>query len=100
MIILFTPGPKPEETPQMTLKRPGYISTKYLNSAMRIMWSGYGIPGIRDNMEHYFPGNEYVDWIGITGLNYGVYNNDKQWHSFQSLYSPFHEEIKNSQTNQ
>ncbi len=51
-------------------------------------------PWTSENMKHYFPGDEYVDWIGITGLNYGVYNEDKQWHSFQSLYSPFHEEIK------
>ena len=51
-------------------------------------------PWTTENMKHYFPGNEYVDWIGITGLNYGIYNENKQWHSFQSLYSPFHEEIK------
>ena len=45
-------------------------------------------------MTHYFPGNDYVDWIGVTGLNYGIYNRNKEWHSFESLYFPVHEEIK------
>ncbi len=52
-------------------------------------------PWTMENMKNYFPGDRYVDWIGITGLNYGLYNNDQQWHSFKDLYAPFHGEIKN-----
>jgi beta-mannanase len=40
--------------------------------------------------EAYFPGKNYVDWIGITGLNYGQYNPDKKSYSFEKLYRPFH----------
>ena len=51
-------------------------------------------PWKTETMQNYFPGNDYVDWVGITGLNYGMYNQDQQWHSFESLYRPVHDEIK------
>lgn len=51
-------------------------------------------PWKTEAMQNYFPGNDYVDWVGITGLNYGIYNQDQQWHSFQDLYLPVHYEIK------
>lgn len=38
----------------------------------------------------YFPGKDYVDWIGITGLNYGKYSTDGTSYSFKQLYTPFH----------
>lgn len=41
-------------------------------------------------VEDYFPGYAYVDWIGVTILNYGHQNRDGKWYSFQSLYTPFH----------
>lgn len=43
------------------------------------------------NVEAYFPGEDYVDWIGVTGLNYGKLNQDGQWHPFKSLYLPYRE---------
>lgn len=46
------------------------------------------------NVEQYYPGEEYVDWIGVNILNYGQYNQDQQWHEFEVLYRPFHEKIK------
>jgi cellulose synthase (UDP-forming) len=45
-------------------------------------------------MEEYFPGDNYVDWIGITLLNYGPFNPDGKQHSFEDLYSRFHERLK------
>ncbi|TPV35569.1 glycosyltransferase [Paucihalobacter ruber] len=51
-------------------------------------------PWKSEGMQNYFPGDDYVDWIGITGLNYGIYNEDQHWYSFQELYHPFHNEIK------
>jgi len=38
----------------------------------------------------YFPGDGYVDWIGITCLNYGKYSNDQKPYSFKQLYTPYH----------
>ncbi|SKB54786.1 Glycosyltransferase, catalytic subunit of cellulose synthase and poly-beta-1,6-N-acetylglucosamine synthase [Parapedobacter luteus] len=40
----------------------------------------------------YFPGRRYVDWIGVTNLNYGSRNNDGKWYSMKELYMPFHEQ--------
>ncbi|QLG46708.1 glycosyltransferase family 2 protein [Costertonia aggregata] len=46
-------------------------------------------------VENYFPGSDYVDWIGVTALNYGTYNSDGKWYEFEDLYKPFHEKFKN-----
>ncbi|MBO9154461.1 glycosyltransferase family 2 protein [Chitinophaga sp. GCM10012297] len=42
------------------------------------------------NAAMYFPGKAYVDWIGATVLNYGPGHGGKEWHSFETLYMPFH----------
>ncbi|MGN7722957.1 glycosyltransferase [Chitinophaga sp. 22620] len=39
--------------------------------------------------EAYFPGKGTVDWIGLTILNYGPYQQDGQSYSFETLYAPF-----------
>jgi cellulose synthase/poly-beta-1,6-N-acetylglucosamine synthase-like glycosyltransferase/beta-mannanase len=41
-------------------------------------------------VKEYFPGEDYVDWISVTGLNFGPYNPDKKSYSFEQLYAPFH----------
>lgn len=43
-----------------------------------------------DEINSYFPGNNYVDWIGVTNLNYGSYSSAKKWFSMAQLYYPFH----------
>lgn len=45
------------------------------------------------NMDKYYPGGEYVDWIGITVLNYGYAATDGLWHSFATLYEPYRYQI-------
>ncbi len=52
-------------------------------------------PWKSENMAAYYPGKDYVDWIGVNILNYGELNNDNQWHDFKSLYEPFHNELRN-----
>ncbi|GAA4450652.1 hypothetical protein GCM10023189_11600 [Nibrella saemangeumensis] len=44
-------------------------------------------------VQNYYPGSAYVDWIGITCLNYGEAATDKEWHSFQALYEPYRSQI-------
>lgn len=39
--------------------------------------------------EQYYPDNRYVDWIGLTSLNYGQANPDQKCYSFEELYLPF-----------
>lgn len=47
-------------------------------------------PWKAEAVNSYFPGKEYIDWIGVTNLNYGSYGNTKKWLSMEELYSPFH----------
>ena len=50
-------------------------------------------PWKAESLVEFYPGREYVDWVGINILNYAEYNQDGQWHDFESLYQPFHEEL-------
>lgn len=45
------------------------------------------------NIASFYPGKEYVDWFGVSILNYGKLNSDGEWYNFKSLYEPFHEEF-------
>jgi cellulose synthase (UDP-forming) len=53
------------------------------------VWS----PGSYYSMNEFYPGNEYVDFIGISVLNYGRAAKNGSWHSFAALYEPFRHEI-------
>lgn len=50
------------------------------------VWSPWKVTAVKD----YFPGKDYVDWIGITGLNYGQFNTQNPSYSFEEIYQPFH----------
>ncbi len=52
-------------------------------------------PWKSENMVSYYPGESYLDWIGVNILNYGEFNEDRTGHDFKSLYQPFHDELKN-----
>lgn len=52
-------------------------------------------PWKANNVAAFYPGEEYVDWIGVNILNYGSLNQDGKWHDFKNLYEPFHNELKN-----
>ncbi len=41
-----------------------------------------------------YPENMYVDWIGITCLNYGKASPDQKWYSFEELYKPFRQKLQ------
>jgi cellulose synthase/poly-beta-1,6-N-acetylglucosamine synthase-like glycosyltransferase len=52
-------------------------------------------PWKSENVAEFYPGREYVDWIGVNILNYGRLNENGGWLSFDSLYYHFHEEFEN-----
>jgi cellulose synthase/poly-beta-1,6-N-acetylglucosamine synthase-like glycosyltransferase/beta-mannanase len=60
------------------------------------VWSPWSIEGF----ESYFPYgsdssySQYVDWIGLTALNYGLASEDRISKSFDTIYSPFKEQIE------
>lgn len=47
-------------------------------------------PGFKWNhYSNYFPGEEYVDIIGVTGYNTGTYYEGETWRSFEEIYDEF-----------
>nr|WP_121270588.1 glycosyltransferase family 2 protein [Pedobacter schmidteae] len=48
-------------------------------------------PWKAENIDAYFPGKTYVDWIGVTNLNYGNLNSSGKSVSMADLYAPFHQ---------
>jgi hypothetical protein len=43
--------------------------------------------------EEFYPGDEYVDWIGTTTLNYGTVAPWSQWWSFDDTFGKFYEGV-------
>ena len=39
----------------------------------------------------YYPGDEYVDIVGLTGYNTGTYHKGESWRSFAEIYDPLYE---------
>ncbi|MUP46687.1 glycosyltransferase [Gramella sp. BOM4] len=60
-------------------------------NAQRVMlvWNPWKAEGI----SKFYPGDDYVDWLGVTLLNYGPLNDDGQYHSFKELYQSFHDKF-------
>jgi len=44
---------------------------------------------------NYFPGEEYVDIVGLTGYNTGTYYQHEYWREFEEIYNPMIEEYNN-----
>lgn len=51
-------------------------------------------PWKTNSMEKNYPGDKYVDWIGLTILNYDALNRDGKLHRFRDLYEPIKYEIE------
>ncbi|MDO1451220.1 glycosyltransferase family 2 protein [Rhodocytophaga aerolata] len=56
-------------------------------------------------IDTYFPDDKsykdswYVDWVGITCLNYGKANSNQAWYTFEQLYTPFQDKLKKAKLN-
>ena len=44
-------------------------------------------------MEQYYPGDQYVDWVGLTMLNYQELNQNGEELAFEELYLPFRNKL-------
>lgn len=51
-------------------------------------------PWKSNTMARHYPGDKYVDWIGLTMLNYDALNSDGKLHRFEDLYKPFKHELQ------
>lgn len=45
-----------------------------------------------NNPHLYYPGDEYVDWIGLTGYNNGTSHSADIWREFDDIYGPIYNE--------
>lgn len=79
-------------TPEEFIHAHQYV-VKFFNKmgATNVTWVWN--PWEEDNLEKYYPGDDFVDWIGVTNLNYGLANSNGKWVSFEDLYKPFHDLI-------
>ena len=55
------------------------------------IWNPWSING----MQQYYPGDDYVDWVGVTLLNYESFNDKGQNFTFKELYESISEELQN-----
>ncbi len=60
--------------------------------ATNVVWvwspNNDNVPSVSWNhFTNYYPGDEYVDWVGIDGYNWGSTRSWSTWRSFSSLFS-------------
>lgn len=53
------------------------------------VWSAALVP-----LGETYPGDDYVDWVGITVLNFGTVPPGWKWRSFEDLFSSYYDELK------
>lgn len=59
------------------------------------VWNPHDISFPKFNWNHYlnyYPGDEYVDIVGLTGYNNGTYYEGEVWRDFEEIYDPVYEE--------
>jgi beta-mannanase len=45
------------------------------------------------NFPQFYPGHKYVDWIGVTALNYGTVAPWSQWWTFHEIFGKFYDSV-------
>ncbi len=74
-----------------------YERTKKYNPDLLFVWSPYveSVPDTLDNrMEKYFPGENFVDFIGLDGYNWGNEREWSCWKSFREIFLPAYRVVK------
>jgi cellulose synthase/poly-beta-1,6-N-acetylglucosamine synthase-like glycosyltransferase len=61
------------------------------NGASNVGWVWN--PWSPEAVEKYYPGDDYVDWVGLTALNYGQASSNRKWYGFGQLYQPYREKL-------
>jgi beta-mannanase len=54
------------------------------------VWSPHIAYGL---FEEYYPGDEYVDWVGVGTLNYGIVATWSEWWSFDEIFGNHYKQI-------
>ncbi len=83
-----------ENQPEDFIEAWRYVYDRFMaQGAFNVIWVWN--PYTHENAQEYFPGEAYVDWIGVTALNYGSLNRDGQWHPFDEVYGYFDKAFEN-----
>ncbi len=86
-------SPRGGNTPEEFVDAWRYVVQRFLLAgATNAAWVWN--PWKPEDMAAYYPGNSYVDWVGLTLLNFGTVNGDGSWDSFADLYAPFEPWVK------
>lgn len=78
----------PEEFKKAWIHLYNIIKNQEANKII-LVWN----PWKPEAVSEYYPGDKYIDWIGLTSLNYSILNENKKEESFRAIYKPFREEI-------
>lgn len=62
----------------------GNISWVFAPNAANVPWYEW------NHMENYYPGDEYVDWLGLDGYNFGTAGSSwgSRWITFEEIFNP------------
>jgi hypothetical protein len=53
---------------------------------VRFVWCPFAAPGWRK----YYPGDRFVDWVGMDGYNWGTTRSWSRWQSFGEIFGPLY----------
>jgi hypothetical protein len=59
---------------------------------VRWVWTPYVDPGWNIPFTRWYPGNRWVDWVGLDGYNWG--SSSVGWHSFRDLFASSYRTLK------
>lgn len=57
-------------------------------SHLQWIWSVNNVDSGAFSMEDYYPGDAYVDWVGVDGFNWGTAYNWSSWQSPHEIFDP------------
>ena len=63
-----------------------------LKGATNVIWLWSPHPAYK-TYPQFYPGHEYVDWTGVTAINYGTVATWSQWWSFDDIFGKFYDSV-------
>ena len=85
-------GP-PNNGPEDLIAAWRHVNNRFkINGADNAIWVWSPHPAY-ETYPQFYPGKEYVDWIGVTALNYGSIASWSRWWSFDDIFRKFYDSV-------
>ena len=85
----------PEDYVRMWKRIHGIFSNAGLDeSTIQWVWTANSTQAGGVRTERYYPGDDFVDWIGLDGYNYGDINQDSSWQTPEEHFEPMVERMR------